>query len=90
MSQNKFEVLTSRVMQCNVREMMIRKQEMVRVECFKCGKEGHKCRVSPLERRKGVASSGKGSACGQATKGTAKRIEEKSGACPMIEDTGAL
>jgi len=43
-----------------------------------------------LERRKGVASSGKGSACGQATKGTAKRIEEKSGACPMIEDTGAL
>jgi len=47
-------------------------------------------RLSPLERRKGVASSGKGSACGQATKGTAKRIEEKSGACPMIEDTGAL
>ena len=48
MPQNKFEVLTSRVMQCNVREMMIRKQEMVRVECFKCGKKGHKCRECPL------------------------------------------
>ena len=48
MPQNKFEVLTSRVMQYNVRETMIRKQEMVRVECFKYGKEEHKCRECPL------------------------------------------
>jgi len=27
---------------------MIRKQEMVRVECFKYGKEEHKCRECPL------------------------------------------
>jgi len=47
-SQNKFEVLASRVMQCNVKERMIRKQETVRVECFKCGEKGHKCRVCPL------------------------------------------
>jgi len=46
--------------------------------------------VSSLERRKEVVSSKRGGACGHATKGTAKRIEEKSGACPMIEDTGAL
>jgi len=31
-------------MQYDVKERMIRKQEMVEVECFKCGKKGHKCR----------------------------------------------
>ena len=48
MPQNKFEVLSSRVMHCDVRETTIRKQETVRVECFKCGKEGHKYREYPL------------------------------------------
>ena len=48
MPQNKFEVLSSRVMHCDVRETTIRKQETVRVECFKCGKEGHKYRECPL------------------------------------------
>ena len=46
--QNKFEVLSSRVMQCDVKERMIRKQKTVKVECFKCGKKGHKCRECPL------------------------------------------
>jgi len=46
--QNKFEVLSSRVMQCNVKERMIRKQETVKVECFKCGEKAHKCRKCPL------------------------------------------
>ena len=27
---------------------MIRKQEMVKVECFECGEKGHKCRECPL------------------------------------------
>ena len=31
-------------MQCDVKERMIRKQETVEVECFKCGEKGHKCR----------------------------------------------
>jgi len=35
--QNKFEVLSSRVMQCDVKERMIRKQKTVKVECFKYG-----------------------------------------------------
>jgi len=47
-------------------------------------------RVSPLERRKEVASSGRGGACGQATKGVAKGIEEESGARPTTEGAEAL
>jgi len=31
-----------------VKERMIRKQEMVKVECFECGEKGHKCRECPL------------------------------------------
>jgi len=46
--QNKFEVLSSRVMQCDVKERIIRKLETVKVECFKCGEKGHKCRECPL------------------------------------------
>jgi len=36
--------LSSRVMQCDVKERMIRKQEMVKVEYFKYGEKGHKCK----------------------------------------------
>ena len=46
-------------------------------------------RVSPLERKE-VASSGRGSACGHATKGAAKGVEEESSTCPMTEGAGAL
>jgi len=46
--------------------------------------------VSYLERRKEVASGRRGSVCGYAIKGTAKGVEKKSGACPMMESTGAL
>ena len=35
-------------MQCNVKERIIRKQEVVEVECFKCGEKGHKCRECSL------------------------------------------
>jgi len=47
-SQNKFEILRSRVMQCRVKERVVRRQELVVVECFKYRKEGHKCRECPL------------------------------------------
>jgi len=46
--QNKFEVLSSRVMQCDVRETTIRRQETVEVECFKYGEKGHKCKECPI------------------------------------------
>jgi len=50
--QNKFEVLSSRVMQYDVKKRMIRKQKIVKVECFKCGEKGHKCRECPLWKGK--------------------------------------
>ena len=46
--QNKFEVLSSRVMQCDVKERVVRKLETVEVECFKYREKGHKCRACPL------------------------------------------
>ena len=50
--QNKFEVLGSRVMQYEVEEKMIRRHEVVVVECFKCGEKGHKYREYPLWEKK--------------------------------------
>jgi len=41
---NKFEVLSSRVMQYGVEEKTIKEHGTVVVKCFKCGKEGHKCK----------------------------------------------
>ena len=39
---------------------MIRRQETIAVECFKCGEKGHKCRECPLwEKRKRVARMAK-------------------------------
>jgi len=49
--QNKFEILSSRVMQCGVEEKTIRSVR-VGVKCYKCGEEGHKCRECPLAGRK--------------------------------------
>ena len=48
MSQNKFEILKSRVMQYGVEKRMIRRQEVIIVECFKCGEREHKCRKCSL------------------------------------------
>jgi len=45
--QNKFKVLSTRVMQCGVEERMIRSMGIA-VRCFKCGEEEHKCREYPL------------------------------------------
>jgi len=48
--QNKFEVLLSRVMQCGVEERTIKRQKVVKLECFKCREKGHKCRECPLRK----------------------------------------
>jgi len=39
------------MMQCGVEEKMIRSIRVV-VRCFKCGEEGHKCRVCPQREKK--------------------------------------
>jgi len=41
-------VLLSRVIQCGVKKRIIKRQEVVAVECFKCGKREHKYRECPL------------------------------------------
>ena len=54
-SQDKFEMLSSRVMQYGVEEKTIRRQKVVGVECFKCGEREHKCKECPLwQKRKRV------------------------------------
>jgi len=50
--QNKFEILSSRVMQCDVEERVVRSVRRVVVRYFKCGEEGHKCRVYPQKEKK--------------------------------------
>ena len=92
---NKFEMLSSRVMQSGIEERMIRRHETVVVECFKCGEKGHKCRECPLwEKKERVARVAKpqkahqqeGLAClvkGKAQKGEKRlrRVEEGEAAC---------
>jgi len=35
-------------MQCGLEKRAIRRQEVIVVKCFKCGKKGHKYRECPL------------------------------------------
>ena len=50
--QNKFEILSSRVMQCGVEEKTIRSIRTLGVKCFRCREEGHKCRECPLWKKR--------------------------------------
>jgi len=52
MPQNKFKVLSNRVMQCGIEERIMRSMRTAAVKCFKCGEEGHKCRECSLWKRK--------------------------------------
>jgi len=72
--QNKFEVLSSRVMQCGIEERVVRSVRTVVVKCFRCGEEGHKCRKCPLWVKKERA------ACVVTPQ---KAQQEKRPACPV-------
>jgi len=74
MPQNKFEVLRSRIMQCGVEERVVRSVRMAVVKCFRCGEEGHKCKVC-LKKEKRVARPRKRKA----------HQGEKRPACPIRE-----
>jgi len=71
--QNKFEVLRSRIMQCEEEGRTIRRVGMVEVECFKCGKKGHKCRECPLWVKKEKTA--------HMTK--SQKVQQKELACPI-------
>jgi len=95
--QNKFEVLSNRVMQCGVEEA-IRSVRILGVKCFRCGAEGHKCRECPLwVRKEGAArvampqkaQQEKRPACpikGKVQKGERRlrRVEEDGAVRPMM------
>jgi len=96
--QNKFKILSSRVMQCGVEERAVRSIRTVAVKCFKCGEEGHKYRECPLWERKvkRVACPKKGKthpgerrlACpirekAQEGEKRLRRVEEGKVACPV-------
>ena len=49
---NKFEILSSRVMQSRDEGRMTRRIKAVVVMCYKCGEKGHKCRECPLWEKK--------------------------------------
>jgi len=46
--QNKFEILSSRVIQYRIEGRIVRSMKTAAVKCFRCRKEGHKCREYPL------------------------------------------
>ena len=46
--QNKFEALSSKVMQYRIEERIVRNVRMAVMKCFKCREKGHKCREYPL------------------------------------------
>jgi len=91
--QNKFEVLSSRIMQCGVEERVVRSMRMVAIRCFKCREEGHKCRECSLwvkkERVAHVAMPQKAQrerrparpVRGEAQKRKLRKVEQEEAAC---------
>jgi len=96
MPQNKFEILSSRVMQCGVEERTIRNIKTVVVKCFKYEEEGHKCRwCLSWKKIKRVVYSAEGKAHQgdkrepvrlkreKAQERKLRRVEEEEVACSM-------
>jgi len=80
--QNKFEVLRNRVMQCGVEERVVRSMKTALVKCFRCGDEGHKCRVCP-KKEKRVARPREGKVHQKEKRREVRRVEEEEAACPI-------
>jgi len=84
-SCNKFEVLSSRVIQCGVKEKTIRRQETIETEYFKCGERGHKYKGCPLWEKVEKKRVEKRAACvvipQKAQQKELKKAEERETAC---------
>jgi len=80
MPQNKFKVLRSKVMQCGVEERVVRSMRTAVVKCFRCGEEGHKCKMCP-KKEKRVARPKEGKAH-QGERREVRRVEGREAACP--------
>jgi len=80
--QNKFEILSSRVMQCGVEERVVRSMRMVAVKCFKCGEEGHKCKECLLWRKR----EKKVERMAHPVQGETHQPERRKLACPIMSD----
>jgi len=78
---NKFEILSSRVMQSEDEGKTIRRVEAVVVECYKCGEKEHKCRECSLweKKAKRVVCPVEGKAYQR--KRRVRRVEEEEVAC---------
>jgi len=67
-------------MQCGVEERVVRSMRMAVVKCFRCGEEGHKCRVCP-KKEKRVVRPREGKAHQEGKK--LRRVEESEVARPI-------
>jgi len=50
--QNKFEILSSRVIQYRIEERIVRSMKTAAIKCFRCREEEHKCREYPLWKKR--------------------------------------
>jgi len=80
MSQNKFEVLRSRVMQYGIEERVVRSMKTAVVKCFRCGEERHKYRMCP-KKEKRVAHPREGKAH-QGERREVRQVEGREAARP--------
>jgi len=78
---NKFKILSSRVMQSGDKGRIIRRVEVVVVECYECGEKEHKCREYLLweKKAKRVVCPVKGKVYQRERR--VRRVEEEEVAC---------
>jgi len=69
-------------MQCGVEERVVRSTKTVVVRCFKCGEEGHKCRVCP-KKEKRVAHPREGKVHQKEKRREVRQVEERKAARPV-------
>jgi len=67
-------------MQCGVEERVVRSMSTAVVKCFRCGEEGHKCRICPKKEKRVVRP--KKRKAHQEERREVRRVEGREAACP--------